>query len=193
MMVPVMLYQQPKDRRYNLEELAVAGALDKEAVPNVRTLRSWIKAGVLQGPDGKGQGKHYGYEHLVGLLFIQRVQKALKGARLPLKWISAHLDYVDPEAIRRVALGEEELTIVGAEMLQDEWVTGATTEPPAPASLSFDNAPTRPQQSTDESGPWTTINVDAEISLRMRGDDPDGVARLARMAQRLRAWSEEEI
>ena len=73
MMVPVMLYQHPKDRRYNLEELAVAGALDKEAVPNVRTLRSWIKAGVLQGPDGKGQGKHYGYEHLVGLLFIRDI------------------------------------------------------------------------------------------------------------------------
>ncbi len=186
----VMLNQSAENHRYNLEELASAAALDKDAVPNLRTIRSWIKAGVLQGPDGRGQGKHYGEEHRIRLLFLQQVQKQLKGARLPLKWIAAHLDYVDAAAIRRVALGKEELTIVGAEMLQDEWLTMAASDAEAPAPKSSVREPDR---DTEDSGPWTTIDVTADISLRLRGDDPEQVVRLAKMARHLREWTGEEL
>ena len=186
-----MLNQRAEDRRYNLEELASAAALDKDAVPNLRTIRSWIKAGVLQGPDGRGQGKHYGEEHRERLLFLQRVQKQLKGARLPLKWIAAHLEYVDPAVIRRVALGTEELTIVGAEMLQDEWLTMAASE--VEAASAPKSSVREPDRDNEDSGPWTTIDVTADVSLRLKGDDPEQVARLAKMARHLREWTGEEF
>ncbi len=196
-----MLDQSPESPRYNLEELAIAAALEKDAVPNLRTIRSWIKAGVMQGPDGRGQGKHYGEEHRERLLFLQRVQKQLKGARLPLKCIAAHLEYVDPAVIRRVALGTEELTIVGAEMLQDEWLTMAASEVAAePASMSpasMSPAATSRVRGSDrdneDASPWTTIDVTPEISLRLKGDDPEQVVRLAKMARHLREWTGEEF
>jgi hypothetical protein len=44
----------------------------------------------------------------------------------------------------------------------------------------------------DESAPdlWTTIEVTADIALRLRGNEPEEVARLAQLARRLREWIE---
>ena len=184
-----MLHQSTNEPRYNLEDLAEGAALEGGKPLNLRTLRSWMKAGVVPGPDGRGQGKHYGERHRLRLLFLQRIQKAIGTARLPLRYISAYLPRIDEEAIRRVALGEEELHILGADLLYKEW---------SEETVDFSTMESQSKVSHDDhdaaaEGPWTTIDITEDISLRLKGDDPDQVTRLAKMARHLREWSEDEL
>lgn len=184
----VMLYDN-ENAKYNLEGLAEAATLPGMESPQPRTIRSWIKAGVMQAPGGKGQGKHYGEEHRIQLLFLQQIQKQLDGERLPLKWLAAQLPTIDPGAMKRVALGQEKLAIIGAAQFSDGWAPPAASLAPAQP----DTTNWKSDRDSEEVGPWTTIDVTAEISLRLKGDDPKQVVRLAKMARHLREWTEEEF
>ena len=193
-----MLYDN-ENTKYNLEGLAEAATLPGMESPQPRTIRSWIKAGVVQAPDGKGQGKHYGRDHWIQVLFLQQIQKQLDGERLPLKWLAAQLPTIDPGAMERVALGQEKLAIIGAAQFNDSWSNDAEPYSPGPpsetshASMQVDTKNVRSGRDAEESGPWTTIDVTTEISLRLKGDDPEQVVRLAKMARHLREWTGEEF
>jgi hypothetical protein len=184
-----MLHKRTNEPSYNLEDLAKGAVLEGRKPLNLRTIRSWMKAGVVPGPEGKGQGKHYGERHRLRLLFLQRIQIAIGTARLPLRFINANLPMIGEEVIRRVALGEEELKILGADLLyrdlsaEEEDLSPGESE----SKVNYDD------HDGAGPGPWTTIPITEDISLRMRGYDPDQVTRLNKMAIHLREWSEDEL
>ncbi len=186
-----MMHKKTNEPRYNLEDLAEKATLKGEERLNVRTIRSWMKAGVVPGPDGKGQGKHYGETHRLRLLFLQRIQKKLQLSGLPLKYINANLAMIDEETIRRVALGEEDLHILGSDLVYGECLAEEAEEDLSPmesaSKVIYDD------HDVAAPGLWTTIDITEEISLRLKGDDPDQVTRLAKMARHLREWSEDEL
>ena len=71
-----------KERTYNLRELC------READVTERTVRYYIKEGLLPPPHGSGPFSRYGYEHWLRLQFIKR----LKDEYLPLSEIKNLLD-----------------------------------------------------------------------------------------------------
>lgn len=71
-----------KDRTYNLRELC------READVTERTVRYYIKEGLLPPPHGSGPFSRYGYEHWLRMQFIKR----LKDEYLPLSEIKNLLD-----------------------------------------------------------------------------------------------------
>ena len=71
-----------KEKTYNLRELG------REAGVTERTVRYYIKEGLLPPPQGSGPFSRYGYEHWLRLQFIKR----LKDEYLPLREIKNLLD-----------------------------------------------------------------------------------------------------
>ena len=200
-----MMNSDPKAQRYNLEDLAMAATLEGEKPLNLRTIRSWMKAGVVPGPDGLGQGKHYGEKHRLRLMCLQRIQRAMGAARLPLKYIKSVLPGIDEDTIRRVALGEEDVHILGgylppqtAHLLHEEMDQLVSQV----SHLDRDFAPSYSQAVASHAGQdpdirdaegWTTISITEDISLRLKGCDPEQVTKLAKMATHLREWNEDEL
>lgn len=202
-----MMNSDPKAQRYNLEDLAQAATLEGEKPLNLRTIRSWMKAGVVPGPDGLGQGKHYGEKHRLHLLCLQRIQIAMDAARLPLKYIKSVLPGIDEDTIRRVALGEEDVHILGSYVpAQTVHLFHKEMDQLSAASqvshLDGGFAPSSSQTVASHAGQdpdlrdtegWTTISITEDISLRLKGCDPEQVTKLAKMATHLREWNEDEL
>lgn len=200
---------------FSLEQLCDATGVKE------RTIRSWIKEGVLPAARGRGRGAYYGQDHMDRLLFIRRLREAT-GSRLPLPMLRDIFDRLatggDPEVVHRVAQGEETLSVAGltgpsglvAETTRSHDVAmgrpdqalsfdlddvEAVAEPPA----AFHAAPARAQKSMvrrprpePEDTPWTTIQVSEDVELRLRSDEPERVAWLARLARKLRNWIRED-
>ena len=156
-----------------------------------RTIRSWITAGVLADPGGRGRGAHYGQEHLDRLLFLRQVHDQVR-RRLPLQEMRAIFESVPAETVARVARGEEPLAVGDLSAAAPSPSVGpalssalmAATHPGAQwGAPQHKRTGTAPSQSH-----WTTIEVGDGVELRMRGDDPERVAWLAKLARRLREW-----
>jgi hypothetical protein len=100
---------------------------------------------------------------------------------------------VDEATIERIANGHEGVTVVGKaarapramrSVVKD--VTDSDSVPKSPPP------PVSHRRGDDwEEGPWTTVKVADDVSLCMRSDDPERAAWLARMARKLREWSED--
>ncbi len=82
-----------KDRTYNLRELR------RETDVTERTVRYYIKEGLLPPPQGSGPFSRYGYEHWLRLQFIKR----LKDEYLPLSEIKNLLDSRSTEELDQLA------------------------------------------------------------------------------------------
>ena len=181
-----------------------------------RTIRSWIREGLLPPARGGGRGSYYDQEHVDRLLFVVKLREKA-GARLPMAVVRDVLDQLlggsDPDVVRRVAHGEESLEIAD--------LFGAPSSPPPAApmvSRSVQSAKRRPADDEDlvlyseeliEPPPpppppprpaprprakrrWTTMQLRDDLELRLASDDPDRVAWLARIARRLRQLLEQE-
>lgn len=179
---------------YTLDQLADASG------EKARTIRSWIGEGLLPPALGGGRNSYYGQLHMDRLLFIVRLREKT-GTRLPLAVVKDTLDRLydgnDPDVVRRVAHGEESLEVADLFGPSDMVAASSVAEGVSPkfASLSARRPPApyarkgrRP--AADER--WTTIQVISdELELRLRSDDPERVAWLARLARRLRSWIQE--
>lgn len=79
-----------------------------------RTIRSWIRQGLLPPARGGGRGSYYDQEHVDRLLFVVKLREKA-GARLPTSVVRDVLHQLlrsaDPNVVRRVAHGEESLEI----------------------------------------------------------------------------------
>lgn len=184
-----------------------------------RTIRSWIRQGLLPPARGGGRGSYYDQEHVDRLLFVVKLREKA-GARLPASVVRDVLHQLlrgaDPDVVRRVAHGEEPLEI--ADMF------GAASGPPSgPAEASKAASRTSSwrmrsmsrhvAEDVPEDGDqhalilgqeelvaappqaeprWTTIQLREDLELRMASDDPERVAWLARIARRLRHLLEQE-
>lgn len=167
---------------YSLEQLAEASGQTE------RTVRSWINEGLLPPAFGVGRGAFYGAEHMERLLFIKRVREET-GAQLPLGWLKDVLEQLyagpDPDVVRRVGLGEESLQVAGFGSAKG--VIAAATQKYDQAARGKRQAP-RPARQSET---WTSIQIQEDLELRLRSDDPDRVAWLARLARRVRDWLKE--
>jgi DNA-binding transcriptional MerR regulator len=185
--------------RMNLHPTYSLEHLSEESGFTVRVIRSWIQRGLLPAPDGRGRGAHYVQEHLDRLLFIREFQKATASKNVPhevLREVFKSLyEGPDPAVVHRVAMGEEELQIAGLGGLY----FGEAVDPESTAAQGSSgeqsathNSPKRPsrrrtsRQPRELDLPWTTIEIEDGLELRLRGDDPERVAWLARLARHLR-------
>ena len=200
---------------FSLEQLCDATGVKE------RTIRSWIKEGVLPAARGRGRGAYYGQDHMDRLLFIRRLRE-VTGSRLPLPMLRDIFDRLaagdDPEVVHRVAQGDESLSVAGltgpsglvaeatrvhdvglgrpsqAISFEMDDLEAVVEAPPAfhaapvPAQASMPRLP-RPGSA---GAPWTTIQVSEDVELRLRGDEPERVAWLARLARKLRTWIRED-
>jgi len=177
-----------------------------------RTIRSWIKERVLPPARGGGRGAFYGQEHMDRLLFIKRLREQT-GTRLPLSMIRSVLDRLyasaDPDVVRRVAHGEEPLQVAGLidpsydghlAMSMDMMSESPPAAPKMWASM-FMPEPTEAEEARAAQPrsrrrpahePWTSIRIQDDLELRLRSDDPERVAWLARLARKLRAWIQDD-
>lgn len=186
-----------------------------------RTIRSWISARILPRPRGKGRGAHFGDDHLMRIRFVQRVREAA-GTRMALRTLANIVENTPSATIRRVADGEEEVRTVPTyafgsghgDAVYDEDVPEGLFEAAPELASTIDtlseakfalseaaaHAAYKPKPSKAPPGAWdrtpgesaTTIEVTDEISLRMRGDDPEKMVRLAQLARKLREWLVDE-
>jgi DNA-binding transcriptional MerR regulator len=170
--------------------------LARETGESPRTIRFWIQEGLLPAARGTGRAAYYDEEHLARLQFVVRVREQI-GPKLPLAWLRETLDGLwasNPAIVARVGRGEEPLHIAGFGPLRGHAAAPLAPSSSAPSSAAAPSAafpskrPVRPAAS--ERG-WTTIQIRGDLELRMRTDDPERVAWLARIARRLRAWIEE--
>lgn len=172
---------QPDDSLYTLADLEEATGF------HARRIRNWIQTGVLPAPHGRGPGPHYGEEHLQRLRFIQR----LPNERIPIEFLRQVFEEVPRETIRRVAAGEEPVSLFGvgdtAPTSEENRTSGAFAAKPDAATRP-QRKPRRRTRTRPETTPWTTIEIEDGLELRLRGDDPDRVAWLARLARKLREW-----
>lgn len=176
-----------------------------------RTIRSWIRQGLLPPARGGGRGSYYDQEHVDRLLFVVRLrQKA--GARLPTSVVRDVLHQLlggaDPDVVRRVAHGEESLEIAdlfgapggsaeafgAAPMASASRVSRSMRRPADDEEerclvLSQEELVPAPPRSEPR---WTTIQLREDLELRLASDDPERVAWLARIARRLRQLLEQE-
>jgi len=155
------------------------------------------------------------------LLFIRRLREAT-GSRLPLPMLRDIFDRLaasgDPGVMHRVAQGDESLTVAGltgpsglvAEATRFHDVgLGRPSQAIPPemddldsvveATMAYHAAPVHAQATharlpppASEGAPWTTIQVSEDVELRLRGDEPERVAWLARLARKLRTWIRED-
>ena len=190
---------------YSLEQLADASG------EKARTIRSWIKERVLPPARGGGRGAFYGQEHMDRLLFIKRLREQT-GTRLPLAMIRSVLDRLyasdDPDVVRRMAHGEEPLQVAGLidpsydepRAMNVQMVSESPLEPPdmwAPMPVSEPTEAEEARAAKPRSRrrpahePWTSIRIQDDLELRLRSDDPERVAWLARLARELREWIQE--
>jgi len=153
--------------------------------------------------------------------FVQKVRETV-GTRMPLRTLAGIVEHTPSATIRRVANGEEEVRAVptfsfdpgdgdavyqedlseaGSELASSESPAMAPSPEAAPAPGEAEACSAfRPKLSKAPPGAWdrtpgersTTIDVTEEISLRMRGDDPEKMVWLAQLARRLREWIGDE-
>lgn len=190
---------------YSLDQLADASG------EQARTIRSWIKEGVLPAALGKGRGAFYGQEHMDRLLFVRRLREET-GTRLPLAMIRDILQRLyasnDPDVVRRVAHGEESLKVAGltepSGVVEESSMAYGDVSRMAMHSVEHDDeerddedflpllSASRPAPSPPAAGEvYTTIQIQKDLELRLRSDDPHRVAWLARLARKLRTWIHE--
>lgn len=176
-----------------------------------RTIRSWIRQGLLPPARGGGRGSYYDQEHVDRLLFVVKLREKA-GARLPTSVVRDVLHQLlrgsDPDVVRRVAHGEESLEI--ADLFGGGSASSEVLDPPVSRSMRFypaaqndeahyrvfaqeelieDPSPETPPRSEPR---WTTIQLRDDLELRLASDDPERVAWLARVARRLRQLLEQE-
>jgi hypothetical protein len=173
---------------YSLEGLASLSGFPQ------RRIRSWIAEGLLPAPRARGRAAFYGDEHLDRLLFIRRIQEKLGGSRVPHGLVREAFHSLegsgDPDVVRRVARGEQDLPL-------SELLSASSAFPPVECLASaiepeaLAPVPSVPRPVRAPKAPWTTIEIRDGLELRLRGDDPERVAWLARMARRLREWADE--
>lgn len=176
-----------------------------------RTIRSWIRQGLLPPARGGGRGSYYDEEHVDRLLFVVKLREKA-GARLPTSVVRDVLHQLlrgsDPDVVRRVAHGEESLEIAdlfGAPSSSLDAFDAAPMAPAASVSRSMRRPADDEEQrclvlGQDELVPapppaeprWTTIQLREDLELRLASDDPERVAWLARIARRLRQLLEQE-
>ena len=179
-----------------------------------RTIRSWIRQGLLPPARGGGRGSYYDQEHVDRLLFVVKLREKA-GARLPTSVVRDVLHRLlrgsDPDVVRRVAHGEESLEI--ADLFGAPSSSAELFDPAPMASSSMASMRSmsmrRPAEDEEERGlvlgqeelvpepppaepRWTTIQLREDLELRMASDDPERVAWLARIARRLRQLLEQE-
>ena len=67
----VFLYSRAMndEERYTVEDLEQMTGVSR------RTVRFYVQRGLLPPPDGRGRGRHYGEEHLTGLVRIQELKQ----------------------------------------------------------------------------------------------------------------------
>jgi DNA-binding transcriptional MerR regulator len=164
--------------------------LAHETGESTRTIRFWIQEGLLPAARGTGRAAYYDDEHLARLKFVVRVREQI-GPKLPLSWLRETLDDLwasDPALVGRVGRGEEPLHIAGFGLAPTRRPAAAAAKPSVP---SVPPPPKRPASPAAAERGWTTIQIRGDLELRLRTDDPERVAWLARIARRLRAWIEE--
>lgn len=181
----------PSAPPFSLDDLAAA------AGESPRTIRFWIQEGLLPAALGGGRAAFYSQDHMDRLMFITRVRQQV-GGRLPLGMLRHTLDQLwatNPDIVRRVARGEEAVHVA-------DLMTGTTPSPiqPPPTPPRRSSADTgqpgkapgaqNSTQRTHAAATWTTIQLRDGLELRLRTDDPERVAWLARVARRLRQWLE---
>ena len=176
-----------------------------------RTIRSWIRQGLLPPARGGGRGSYYDQEHVDRLLFVVKLREKA-GARLPTSVVRDVLHQLlrsaDPDVVRRVAHGEESLEIAdlfgapsssGDLIAADSMVNRSMsyTSPDLEADdevldlreMSMVPQPAAPAHSEPR---WTTMQLREDLELRLASDDPERVAWLARIARRVRQLLEQE-
>lgn len=87
-----------REQTWKLDELA------RQADVSTRTVRYYVQRGLLPAPVFRGRDTVYSPEHLLRLKAIRRLQEQF----LPLDAIQQELDRYSPEALRRLAAGEDE-------------------------------------------------------------------------------------
>ena len=204
------------DSTFSLDDLArISGE-------KPRTIRSWIRQGLLPPARGGGRGSYYDQEHVDRLGFVVQLRKKA-GARLPTSVIRDVLHQLlggaDPDVVRRVARGEEPLEVADLFGAFDGRASSAAQPPMqsmrSQASVRFEEldddelgqeeldgashrvassyVPSAPSGSQRRGEPrWTTIQIREDLELRLASDDPERVAWLARIARRLRALLDAE-
>lgn len=174
-----------------------------------RTIRSYVERGLIPPPTGRGTAARYGEEHLVPLLFLRQVRKAV-GDELPLGVLQRLLHILPASQVARIARGEEDVTALALPGF------GVPLPPPAPekhrseriasaAAWAFVHEHGDPAGSIAHSPPavlysaprhappptqdvWTVIDVTPSLRLSMRGSHPETARTLADLAGRLRGW-----
>lgn len=199
-----MTHTNPNAGRYSIGELAEAADLfsrqsdrdGKKEQRAARTVRSLIAAEALPPPNGKGRSAYYDDRHLERLKFFVTFREQFGGSvsHHAFAGIIKEALAQDPECVKRVASGEEELSVVVMPVASKFGAPEQVSMSQPTVAPTAQGPATPPQPARErESGPWTTIEINEDVYLRMRGDNPDRVASLARMARKLREWTEKEI
>ena len=87
-----------REQTWKLDDLA------RQADVSARTVRYYVQRGLLPTPVFRGRDTVYSAEHLLRLKAIRRLQEQF----LPLDAIQQELERCPPEALRRLAAGEDE-------------------------------------------------------------------------------------
>jgi DNA-binding transcriptional MerR regulator len=150
-----------------------------------RTIRHYIARGLLPKPEGRGPTAYYTQQHLIQLLFVRCIRESAPG--LGLDEIARLVATLPPDQIRRVALGEEEVRAVGISSPQQSLMVA---EPPGPYRVVAGAPPPRHARTVRET--WSTISLEEDIEIRIRGSAPNDLRRLARLARQLGEWLQDE-
>ena len=176
-----------------------------------RTIRSWIRQGLLPPARGGGRGSYYDQEHVDRLLFVVKLREKA-GARLPTSVVRDVLHQLlrsaDPDVVRRVAHGEESLEIAdlfgapssSADLIAADSMVNRSMSYTSPDLEADDEVldlremsmVPQPAASAHSEPRWTTMQLREGLELRLASDDPERVAWLARIARRVRQLLEQE-
>ena len=176
-----------------------------------RTIRSWIRQGLLPPARGGGRGSYYDQEHVDRLLFVVKLREKA-GARLPTSVVRDVLHQLlrsaDPDVVRRVAHGEESLEIAdlfgapssSADLIAADSMVNRSMSYTSPDLEADDEVldlremsmVPQPAASAHSEPRWTTMQLREDLELRLASDDPERVAWLARIARRVRQLLEQE-
>lgn len=140
-----------KEKTYNLRELS------READVTERTVRYYIKEGLLPPPQGSGPFSRYGYEHWLRLQFIKR----LKDEYLPLSEIKNLLDSRSTEELDELArqIGLIPAGTAGEIVAKGQDVTTAQASDPLRAFIDGGNG--RSRLLREQMASWPTAEYEA--------------------------------
>ena len=156
-------------------------------VPDERTVRYYSTEGLLAPPEGKqGQNSVYGYQHLLQLLVIKRLQ----AEHLPMRQIKELVEGKSERALEQLLDVEEPAKAqarAAPKNAATEYLETLLTRPAARRAAAPAPPPSAGFAPTVSHSAWSRVEVEPGLELHIRDDYrlPDDAKERQRLARKL--------